>query len=102
MRYTGNEKLIVNGKDSKYSILQFWQISLSELLFNMNRGSLAEYIVRSALDMGGFDSMSEEKIGVESYDIDGPIIPATGRKARIEVKSAASVQYTTPDENEPI
>ena len=36
--------------------------------------------------------------GTEPYDIDGPEIPGFGRTSRIEVKSAAAVQYTTPDD----
>ena len=54
MMYTGNEKLEYKGKELPYSMLQFWQLSLSDILFNMNRGTFAEYIVRCALIEGGF------------------------------------------------
>ena len=47
--YTGEEKLECKGKQLPYSMLQFWQLSLSDILFNMNRGTFAEYIVRCAL-----------------------------------------------------
>lgn len=99
---TGDEKLILNGEQTNYSILQFWRLNLSTILLNMTRGSFAEFIVQCALDQGGFDAFSEIMTGVEPYDITGPIIPSLKRKARIEVKSASSVQIDTPDEKEPI
>ena len=100
--YTGNEKLEHKGKAMPYSMLQFWQLSLSDILFNMNRGTFAEYIVRCALSEGGFDSLNEENGTSRPWDITGPYIPSAARAARIEVKSTASVQSDTPDEKEPL
>ncbi len=100
--FTGDEKLILNGKETDYSILQYWRLNLSAILLNMTRGGFAEFLVQCALDRGGFNSLSEFLNGVEAYDITGPIIPALNRNARIEVKSAASVQMDTPDDKEPV
>ena len=43
--YTGYEKLIRNGNELPYSMHDFWRISLSEILLNMNRGTFAEFLV---------------------------------------------------------
>lgn len=98
--YSGNEKLEYNGKELPYSMLQFWQLSLSDILFNMNRGTFAEYIVRCALSEGGFDALNEENGTIRLWDITGPDVPSEARPARIEVKSAASVQKNTPEQEE--
>ncbi len=100
--YSGKEKLINDGKDLPYSMLNFWQTSLSVILLNMTRGSFAEFLVNCVLDYNGFKTMDRTKTGIEPYDIEGPVIPSLCRPCRIEVKSAASVQYTTKDEDEPI
>lgn len=100
--YTGEEKLECKGKPLPYSMLQFWQLSLSDILFNMNRGTFAEYIVRCALLEGGFDSLNEDNGTIRPWDITGPYMSSAARVARIEVKSAASIQSDTPDEKEPL
>ena len=103
-KYSGNEKLTLNGKEYPFSMINFWQMALSDLLLNMNRGTFAEFIVRCALETGGFPALSESRSGIESYDITGPeCFTSRGEsKCRIEVKSAASIQKTTPDEKEPL
>lgn len=85
-------------------MINFWQMALSDLLLNMNRGTFAEFIVRCALETGGFPALSESRSGIESYDITGPKCFTTRGESecRIEVKSAASIQKTTPDEKEPL
>ena len=103
--YTGYEHLISDGEPlPEYTMLRFWQVTLSDILFNMTRGSFAEFIVRCALDAGGFKCLDKSRSGIDAYDIDGPDIDVFGlrRPSRIEVKSAASVQYDTPPEKEPI
>lgn len=100
--YSGEEKLEYKGKELPYSMLQFWQLSLSDILFNMNRGTFAEYIVRCALSEGGFVPPDESNGSICPCDITGPAIPSAARSANIEVKSAASIQSDTPDEKEPI
>ena len=100
--YTGNEKLEFKGKELPYSMLEFWQLSLSDILFNMNRGTFAEYIVRCSLKEGGFVPPDESNGSIRPWDITGPVILSVGRPVRIEVKSAASIQSDTPDEKEPL
>ena len=90
--YNGNENLINDGKYLPYSMLNFWQWAYSNILQNMQRGTFAEYIVRCALKEHGLHENLGMKMGVAPYDLDGPVIPSTGKKARLEVKSAALVQ----------
>lgn len=105
-RYKGTEKLMLEGKELPYSMMDFWSITLSEILLNMTRGSFAEFLVRCALQEGKFDALGDTavKTGVEPFDIEGPeiISPHGKRSSRIEVKSTASVQIDTPDDKEPI
>lgn len=105
-RYSGSEKLKLDGKELPFSMLDFWSINLSAILLNMTRGSFAEFLVLCALseDREGALRDIPAKTGVEPFDIDGPVIktPYGERPSRIEVKSAASVQIDTPDEKEPI
>ena len=103
--YTGKEKLEFKGKELPFTIQNYWQINLSQLLLNVTRGGFAEYIVLCALSKVMGDALQQCKTGMEAWDIDGPeiILPGgTTRRSRIEVKSAASVQIDTPDEKEPI
>lgn len=102
--YSGKEMLTYRGESLPYGILQFWRINLSELILNVNRGSFAEYIVLCALEQGGHPCIDQMKSGMEPWDISGPRILINGesRVSRIEVKSAASVQFSTKPEQEPI
>lgn len=104
MFYYGHEKLILDGKELPYSMLDFWRNSLSNILLNMTRGTFAEFLVKCALMYEGYDTFMQEKTGIEAWDIDGPPLTAADgrRKSRIEVKSAASIQMNTPDEKEPL
>jgi hypothetical protein len=93
--YTGNERLIIAGKELKYSMLNFWQTSYSDILLNMNRGTFAEFIVRCALNGKGLPTFDKTMTGVEPYDMEGPeiISKAGARPCRIEVKCSAYVQH---------
>lgn len=91
--YSGKEKLINNGKEMSFSMLDFWQWGYSNLLHNMHRGKIAEFIVKCALEQGGINTNREDGTGIEPWDLDGPQIPSqNNRQARVEVKSAAFVQ----------
>lgn len=102
--YSGSEMLSYKGESLPYGILQFWKLNLSELILNVTRGSFAEYIVQCALDLGGYPCIDQMKSGMEPWDLDGPPLTIKGEKrtCRIEVKSAASVQLSTKDSDEPI
>ncbi len=89
------DSLLLNGKATEYSMLNFWQLSLSDILLNLNRGTFAEFIVRCALQKNGFDSFAEDNGSLRLYDITGPCFPATHRETHIEIKSAAYVQENT-------
>ena len=106
--YQGHEHLILNGKELPYTMLNFWQSAMSEILLNVNRGSFAEFLVQCALTDGGFDALHQDKTGMEAWDIDGPEITVRDpegnpsvRRSRIEVKSCASLQHSSPDTVEP-
>ena len=99
---TGEERIIIHGEKSDFSVLKFWQYAMSDIITNTNRGTFAEFVVRSAMEYGGFVYPKHDKSGWEPFDLYGPIIPSLGREAHIEVKSAAIVQRWTPDSAEPI
>ncbi len=88
--YNGNEKLINNGSYLDFTMLDFWRWAYSNLLQNMQRGTLAEFIVKSSLEQNQI--YNNMKRGLEPYDLDGPFIPEYNRTSRIEVKCSALVQ----------
>lgn len=79
---TGNEVLTDNGQSTKYTLLDFWRWSVSDLLSNATRGRLAEFIVGSAIGLNPANLRDEW----DAYDL----IADDGIK--IEVKSAAYIQ----------
>lgn len=90
--YNGDEKFINDGSYTNFTILDFWKWAYSNVLHNMQRGTLADYIVKCSLDLGGIPTRTEIGTGLEPYDLEGPVIKSTGKVSRIEVKSAAFVQ----------
>lgn len=93
--YNGDEKLINDGEYMPYTMLNFWQWSLSNIQFGMTRGTFADFLVRCALDQGGIPTRPDIGTGFEPYDLEGPVIPATGKVSRIEVKSSAFLNSET-------
>lgn len=87
--YNGNESFINNGVDTGYSMLNYWQWTLSCIYESTTRGGFAEYIVKIALNAGGIDRNPLGRTGMEPYDLDGPNLKSTGKPARIEVKSTS-------------
>lgn len=75
----------LDGAKQAFGISDFWQYTLSDLVSNMNRGALAEFIVERAL--GATKCLSNH---AEPYDI-------TYRGTHIEVKSSAFVQRWPQD-----
>lgn len=94
--YNGDEKIIRNGKYMQYTMLDFWKWAYSNIRYNMQRGTFADFLVRCALEDGGLATRTEIGTGFEPYDLEGPIIPSTGNPSRIEVKSAAILQAWGP------
>jgi hypothetical protein len=81
-RKTGVESLHLNGDALPINLLSFWQWSASDLVSNVTRGRLAEFIVATAI---GID-VSGIRNDWDAFDLTTP----AGLK--IEVKSAAYVQ----------
>jgi hypothetical protein len=83
-RKKGSERFL--GVDSKPtpSLLEFWQWAYSDLVGNVNRGRLAEFIVAIAIGKGL--DQNDVRREWDAYDL----VTASGLK--IEVKSAAYIQ----------
>lgn len=90
--YNGDEKIVSDGTYTPHTMLDFWKWAYSNIHYNMQRGTFADFLVRCALEDGGFPTRPEIGTGFEPYDLEGPIIPVTGNYSRIEVKSAAVLQ----------
>lgn len=90
--YNGNENLINDGEYLQYSMLDFWKWAYSNLSHNMLRGKFAEFIVKSALDQNGYCLNPEVQMGIEPFDLNGPMLPFGNRQARLEVKCSAYLQ----------
>jgi hypothetical protein len=81
-RRTGAEPLHDNGQPLQFDLLAFWQWSASDLVSNVTRGRLAEFIVATAagIDVNGVRN------DWDAYDL------TTSDGIKIEVKSAAYLQ----------
>ena len=79
---TGKETVSYHGKNTRYTLLDFWRWSVSDILSNATRGRFAEFIVGTAI---GLDpkSLREEW---SAYDL------TTNEGIKIEVKSASYIQ----------
>ncbi|MDT3404428.1 hypothetical protein [Mucilaginibacter terrae] len=79
---TGSEPLIADGNRLGFSLLDFWQWSVSDILSNATRGRFAEFIVATAT---GID-IKQVRDEWAAYDLETP------DGIKIEVKSAAYLQ----------
>jgi hypothetical protein len=82
-RKSGSEPLHANGQPLQANLLAFWQWSVSDLVSNITRGRLAEFIVAAGL---GIDVLQGVRNEWDAFDL----LTADGLK--VEVKSAAHVQ----------
>ncbi len=80
-RLGGHEFFHLDGESTRYDLQGFWQWSGSDLLSNVTRAILAEYIV--ACDLGCADGLRDEW---------GPFDFRTQSGVTVEVKSAAYLQ----------
>ncbi len=87
IRKRGEESFTGSTKAPHMTLLDYWQWSGSDLLGNINRGVLAEYIVAGAL------GLIQDRTRKEWLAWD--LVTDTGTK--IEVKSAAYVQSWNPE-----
>ncbi|MGH7389043.1 MAG: hypothetical protein ACREM3_06230 [Candidatus Rokuibacteriota bacterium] len=81
-RKSGTERFHDRGKELNFDLLAFWQWSTSDLVSNVTRGRLAEYLVARAL------GLATEGVRDEWAPYD--LLTAVGTK--VEVKSAAYIQ----------
>ena len=79
---TGQEELHADGEGLGSNLLSFWRWSTSDLVSNVTRGRLAEFIVAKALGIST-DGVRNEW---DAYDLE------TKDGVKIEVKSAAYLQ----------
>jgi hypothetical protein len=79
---TGNEKLHIKDKELKFSLLDFWQWSASDILSNATRGIFAEFIVASAT---GID-IAKVREEWSAFDLETP------DGIKLEIKSCAYLQ----------
>lgn len=79
---TGYEALTDEGVNIKYTLLDFWRWSVSDILSNATRGRFAEFIVGTAIGLNP-DNLRDEW---DAYDL------TTEEGIKIEVKSSAYIQ----------
>ena len=68
--YSGNERLIHDGKYLSNTMLDFWKWAYSDILHNMQRGTFAEFIVKCALESIGIHN-NKEQASIRPYDLNG-------------------------------
>lgn len=88
VRKNGLETFQQNGISQKFTLNEFWSWSTSDLVLNITRGLLAEFIVAKALD-----AASNVRIAWDAFDITTP----EPEKIKVEVKSAAYLQSWSQD-----
>lgn len=88
----GCEKLTDNGANTKYTLLDFWRWSVSDILSNATRGRFAEFIVGTVIDI----NIERPREEWEAYDL------LMDDKIKIEVKSAAYIQCWNQKQYSPI
>lgn len=81
-RKTGAESFSLDGKPTDFRLLDFWQWSVSDLISNLTRGRLAEFLVAKALDIPTDGIRAEWN----------PCDLTTPDDLKIEVKSGAYLQ----------
>ena len=79
---TGAEPFCDGQEKLPYDVLSFWQWSMSDLLSNVTRGILAEYLVARALGIGA-ESVRDEWAAFDMLTFD---------RIKVEVKSTAYLQ----------
>ena len=106
-KYSGFEHLSVGSQALPFHMIEFWQWAYSDMIRNTQRGVFAEFIVKTALDLGGIRVNQDIRCSFEPFDLLGPNITVKAsqlpppelensstvtRPCRIEVKCASYVQ----------
>jgi hypothetical protein len=84
---TGDEKFHAGNGDLGFSVKDFWTWSVSDLMGNVTRGRLAEFLVAKAI--GAIEGVRNEWA---TYDLTTP------SEIKVEVKSAAYLQSWLQDD----
>ncbi len=79
---TGDEKLTNKNNPPKFSLLDFWRWSVSDILSNATRGRFAEFIVATATKI----DIEKPRDEWSAFDLETP------DKIKLEIKSAAFIQ----------
>src|ERR1700733_10963361 len=79
---TGQECLSHNGQPLKFTLLDFWKWSVSDILSNATRGRLAEFIVAMAVNI----DITQVRDEWGAFDL------ITPNGIKLEIKSAAYLQ----------
>jgi hypothetical protein len=79
---SGDERLIYNNQQLKFTLLDFWRWSVSDILSNATRGVLAEFLVATATNI----DIATVRNEWSAYDL------VTPNGIKLEVKSAAYLQ----------
>jgi hypothetical protein len=82
-RLTGTEPFLGTGDEPPLTVCDFWQWSVSDLVSNLTRGRLAEFIVAHALQIDVRKGVRNEW---DRFDLQ------TASGVKVEVKSAAYLQ----------
>jgi hypothetical protein len=82
-RLSGSEPLMRHGQELSLTVCDFWRWSVSDLVSNLTRGRLAEFIVAHAL---GIDVQHGIRKEWDAFDL------ITTKGVKVEVKSSAYVQ----------
>lgn len=85
MTYIGNEPFLVGGNVINLTVNDFWRWAYSDLINNIERSALAEFIVASSLETTSLDTERARAMW-RSYGL------LSKEGYRVEVKSAAYVQ----------
>ena len=78
----GNENLIYNNNKLEWKLIDFWKWSVSDLLSNATRGTFAEFIVATTMEI----DLSNIKEEWNAYDLE------TKDGIKIEIKTSAYLQ----------
>jgi len=79
---TGKEPVTCDGNNTRYTLLDFWRWSVSDILSNATRGRFAEFIVGTAIGLDPKNIREEWN----AFDL------TTNEGIKIEVKSASYIQ----------
>ena len=79
---TGEEKLILQNRQTDIKLIDFWRWSVSDLVSNATRGRFAEFVVATALNI----DLTIIRDEWSAYDLTSP------EGIKIEVKSASYLQ----------